>query len=128
MTYEAGSLNVLENCVVQWAKDRNILDGSNAIDQLSKTLEECGELLNALNTMERFDPEKDPNINDVDDMIDKYKDLEEDIMDAYGDILVTLIIGMHQSRLNMDRCLAHAYDQIKDRKGKMINGLFVKEA
>lgn len=33
------------------------------------------------------------------------------------------------NRLNLDfiNCVQHAYDQIKDRRGKMINGVFVKE-
>jgi hypothetical protein len=41
---------------------------------------------------------------------------------------VTLLMLCHKMDVDFVECLASAYDVIKDRKGKMINGLFVKEA
>ena len=35
---------------------------------------------------------------------------------------------MERNGLSMEHCLEVAYDDIKDRKGKMIDGVFVKEA
>lgn len=125
MTYEAGSLNVLENCVVQWAKDRNLIKGSNPITQMAKTLEECAEILEELQARESYDPEKQQH--DLEQAIETYKELDHNLKLEYGDALVTLIIGMAQNRLSMTACLEAAYNKIKDRKGKMVNGLFVKE-
>ena len=44
-----------------------------------------------------------------------------------GDIFVTLIILCDQLNLDLVDCLARAYEKIKDRKGKTINGVFIKE-
>ena len=49
------------------------------------------------------------------------------ISDDLGDMLVVMINIMHRSGLTMDMCLQKAYDSIKDRKGKMVDGIFVKE-
>jgi len=51
-----------------------------------------------------------------------------EIEDAIGDIVVTLIIQARMHGLSLGQCLASAYDQIKNRTGKMINGVFVKDA
>jgi hypothetical protein len=39
-----------------------------------------------------------------------------------------LINIAHRSKLTLEQCMEHAYNDIKDRKGKMVDGLFVKEA
>lgn len=99
----------LEKKVIQWADDRNILDNSNAIKQISKTQEELDETLDALKRLEQG---------------------EESILevaDGIGDMLVTIILLAEIVGLNSVDCLADAYDEIKDRKGKMVDGLFVKE-
>jgi hypothetical protein len=49
------------------------------------------------------------------------------IIDAIGDIQVVLIILAAQYDLDVDDCLNTAYLQIKDRKGKTVNGIFIKE-
>ena len=70
-----------------------------------KTLEEVTELLSALHR----------------------KDWGE-ARDAYGDVLVTLIIGAELAGLDLVDCLALAYDTIKDRRGYLReDGVFVKE-
>ena len=49
--------------------------------------------------------------------------------DAIGDTLVTLIMAASLLRLDVLDCLAGAYDQIKDRKGRMgPDGIFHKDA
>ena len=45
-----------------------------------------------------------------------------------GDVIVTLVCVAEQLGLNIEECCLAAYDEIKDRKGKMIDGVFVKEA
>ena len=91
--------------VVQWASDRNLIEGSSPEKQFLKTVEEMGEVANALGK----------------------NDLPE-LMDGIGDVTVTLIIMAAQLGVKFEDCLALAYDEIKFRKGRMISGLFVKEA
>ncbi len=99
------SFNTLELKVLRWAEARNIIPNSNALTQAIKTTEEVAELLKALS-----------------------KGDKEEARDAYGDILVTMIIGADFLNLNMLECLDHAYSVIKDRKGHLrADGIFVKE-
>jgi NTP pyrophosphatase (non-canonical NTP hydrolase) len=93
----------LENEVIKWAEEKGIFEGATPITQFSKTLEETTELMTAL---------IEHNLSDTED--------------AIGDILVTLIIQAHMHGLSLSSCLSRAYNEIKDRKGQMINGVFVK--
>ena len=99
----------LENKVIEWAKDRNIFENSNAIKQISKTQEELYETLGALRELEQG------------------KESILEVADGIGDMLVTIILLAKMVGLNSVDCLGDAYDEIKNRKGKMINGFFVKE-
>ena len=96
--------NELENRVLEWAKSKGILDNAKPINQALKTLEEVQELLEAI------------VINDKDE-----------VQDALGDILVTIIIGAKMNNINLLECLESALNVIEQRKGKMINGKFVKD-
>lgn len=96
----------LEGRVIAWAAARQIIPNSNPMAQSIKTASECVELLQALNK----------------------KDTKEAI-DAYGDILVTLIIGAELYGVSLVACLEAAYDEIKDRKGHLgPDGLFYKDS
>ncbi|TLQ49293.1 hypothetical protein FEZ33_01280 [Ruoffia tabacinasalis] len=90
--------------VEQWFVDRNLhsLDG---VGQLEKLQEEVEELILAYNEDDRAEE-----------------------IDAVGDILVVLIGYCMQRDLDIMDCLNSAYEEIKDRKGKVIDGVFVKEA
>ena len=57
-------------------------------------------------------------------MIDGNK---EEIKDALGDCVVVLTILAHQCGFDLEDCTKTAYEVIKNRKGKTINGSFVKE-
>lgn len=111
--------------VVRWAKDRDILSESTASKQIQKTAEELMELAVALG--------KDEMLIDVQHFLtprDYGRELERvsgELADAIGDTLVTLIVVTEQCGLDLESCLQVAYNQIKDRKGKMVNGKFVKE-
>lgn len=95
----------LEIKVIQWGEARKIVQNSTGLAQWSKTLEEVIELRDALLLDDR-----------------------EAKIDAYGDILVTLIMGCACEDLDLTTCLEHAYKQIKDRKGHLNkDGVFVKE-
>jgi len=88
--------------ITQWHRDRNLIDGATDKDQLAKLIQEMGELS---------------------DNICKGKDVSDDI----GDMMVVLINIAERNNLSIEHCLEVAYNDIKDRKGKMIDGVFVKE-
>jgi len=104
----------LKEKIVQWGKDRNIFEFSTPIKQLHKTQEELDETMNALVAFADAKTEKA-----------KEKAMEE-VIDGIGDMGVTLMMLCHKVDVDFVECLASAYDVIKDRKGKMINGLFVR--
>ena len=91
-----------EKLIGEWHRDRNLIDGSTDKDQYMKLIQEAGELS---------------------DSLCKGKDIKDDI----GDMMVVLINIMVRNNLTMDECLSIAYNDIKDRKGKMVDGVFVKE-
>ena len=55
------------------------------------------------------------------------KDNDPEIMDAIGDITVTLIILADQLGMPFTQCLRLAYDEIKNREGRTENGIFIKD-
>ena len=88
--------------ITQWHHDRNLIEGATDKDQLAKLIQEMG---------------------DLSDNICKGNDIRDDI----GDMLVVMINIMERNNITIEECLAVAYMDIKDRKGKMIDGIFVKE-
>jgi NTP pyrophosphatase (non-canonical NTP hydrolase) len=54
------------------------------------------------------------------------KDDKPEIIDAIGDMVVVLTNLAHLEGLDIEDCIDSAYKEIADRKGKMINGTFVK--
>jgi hypothetical protein len=88
-----------------WGRDRKITTNGIPITQAIKTLEECHELLEAINT------------NNTDEIID-----------AIGDIVVTLVMQCELQGLDLFSCVSSAYNEIKDRKGHLNEvGDFIKE-
>lgn len=98
------TIEELEFKVIDWALERGIFEDPNPMSQALKTLEECNEMLVAI-----------------------HKDDDLEIKDAIGDQIVTLILQAKMQGLSLKECLGYSYCEIKDRKGKMINGTFVKE-
>jgi NTP pyrophosphatase (non-canonical NTP hydrolase) len=88
-----------------WAKARNLIEGSNPEAQFFKLCEEVGELRQAI--MDNDDAE---------------------FIDAIGDCVVVLTIMARQKGYAIEDCIASAWLEIKDRKGKMVDGIFVKDA
>ena len=66
------------------------------------------------------------NINSITNESGVVFNSNEEIKDALGDILVTIIIGAELQGLKLEDCLESAYNVIKNRSGKMVNGQFVK--
>lgn len=102
-------MNELINKVKQWHYDRNLIEGSTDLDQFGKLQEEVLELHEALicnSYLDNYTPE---------------------ITDAIGDIMVVLINIAERNGLTLEQCLEHAYNDIEDRTGKMVDGVFVKD-
>jgi len=94
----------LETAIEHWAVEKEILDKATPLKQALKTLEETTELCNAVVNNDR-----------------------DEIKDAIGDIVVTLIIQAKMQGMTVEECLNAAYNVISKRTGKMINGQFVKD-
>lgn len=92
----------------EWADERNLKQADPKI-QWMRITEEVGEIRDVL-----LKPTK-------------FTDPQTALKDAVGDTLVTIIVLAHQLDLDINECLNIAYEEIKNRKGKMINGTFVKE-
>jgi NTP pyrophosphatase (non-canonical NTP hydrolase) len=92
----------LTNLIVQWHHDRNLIDGSSDKDQVLKLIQELGELS---------------------DSVCKGRDVKDDL----GDMMVVMLNIMERQGVSMEECLSTAYNDIKDRKGRMVDGIFVKE-
>ena len=91
-----------------WADERNLKQADPKI-QWMRITEEVGEIRDVL-----LKPTK-------------FNEPQTALKDAIGDTLVTIIVLAHQLDLDVTECLNIAYEEIKNRKGKMINGTFVKE-
>lgn len=96
-------ISQLDSLIRQWHHDRNLIEGSTDKDQYMKLIQETGELS---------------------DSICKGTDIRDDI----GDMMVVLINIMERNGLSLTECLDVAYNDIKDRRGRMVDGVFVKES
>jgi NTP pyrophosphatase (non-canonical NTP hydrolase) len=97
-----------------WANERGIYKKGDIKTQFVKLSEEVGELAKAI-----------------------LKNDEEEIIDAIGDIVIVLtnlteLAPLYKGnttieKIKIEDCINSAYSVIKNRKGKMNNGTFVKE-
>lgn len=97
-------LNRLTRQIRIWSKNRT-LDSADPTKQMLKLVEEVGELAEGL-----------------------AKSNKDQIVDSIGDVYVVLTILSQQLGLRIEECIELALKEIADRKGKMINGVFVKES
>lgn len=95
-------MNELIKQVEEWSKNKG-LDKAESSKQMLKTVEEIGEVASALARGQR-----------------------DELRDGIGDVIVTLIILAQQNDMDIHECLNTAYDEIKGRTGKMVDGVFVK--
>jgi hypothetical protein len=121
MTFEE-----LNEKVIGWAKEKGILDASIPLKQLEKTQEELDETKEALQKIKALQ-HPDLLLGDM-SRVSAYKKYKHEVADGIGDMLVTIIILAELVELESLDCLQLAYDEIKGRKGKMVDGLFVKES
>lgn len=97
-------LNTLVHYVEQWSINKG-LDKAESSKQYLKVAEEVGEVVAALAR------------SDMDAL-----------RDGIGDSVVTLIILAQQNNITLEECLQTAYDEIKHRTVKVVNGTFVKSS
>ena len=95
------SMKLIEQ-IEQWHKDRNLIDGSDDKSQVMKLIQELGELS---------------------DSVCKGTCIKDDI----GDLLVVMINICARNNVTLEECLQCAYNDIKDRRGVMRDGIFIKE-
>lgn len=110
-----GYFEELRDEVIAWAKDKDLLHADIAEKQFLKFMEEVFE----------FRDEWILCKNAINDQI-LSKQMAKMKLEM-GDIFVTLIILCDQLNSDPVECLYKAYEKIKDRKGKTINGVFIKE-
>lgn len=90
--------------VYDWANQKDLLKKENAPKQFMKCIEEFGETASAIN-----------------------KNKPDEIIDGLGDTFVTLIILCLQMGITPQEALTSAWNEIKDRQGKTVQGVFIKD-
>lgn len=98
------TLDQLVEQVQQWSVDKDLHNG-NPDRQALKFYEEAGEVAAALSRGQM-----------------------DALKDGIGDTVVTLIILAQQHDMTLQECLQYAYDEIKGRTGKTVNGTFIKQS
>lgn len=88
--------------IAGWHEDRNLINGSTDQAQYVKLIEEAGELASSI---ARGLP----------------------VVDDIGDMIVVLVNIAERNNLSIQDCLENSWEDIKDRRGRMVDGLFVKE-
>ena len=96
--------SMMEGTILHWHKQRNLIDGTTDEAQLVKLAEELSELMDAV------------RINSL-----------EDKKDAIGDMAVVLINIAERNGFSLHEAMSHAYNEIKDRTGRMVDGIYVKD-
>ena len=97
---------ILADLIFKWGKERNITaeGGATSLSQIKKLKEEVQEIEDALIAGDK-----------------------KAAMDGVGDSTVVLLQICRLAGFDFVECLSMAYDEIKDRRGTMTGGVFVKE-
>lgn len=101
---QRASLDELSSSIEIWAEKKG-LHLSDPSKQFLKVVEEVGEVASAI-----------------------AKGKKDELQDGIGDVFVTIVILAMQNNLSIRDCVATAYAEIADRKGRMVDGVFVKES
>jgi NTP pyrophosphatase (non-canonical NTP hydrolase) len=103
-TYTIMEQNQDFTLIREWASERGIYSNGDVKTQYIKLMEEAGELGRAI-----------------------LKEDNHEFKDAIGDMVVVLTNLAHLGNTTIEECISGAWQEIKNRKGKMLNGTFVKE-
>ena len=94
----------LFDCIREWAEERGLYTNGDPKTQALKLVEEVGETCRAI-----------------------LKEDREEVIDGIGDCVVVLTNLAELYRISIEECIESAYGEIKNRKGKMVNGTFKKD-
>lgn len=94
----------LKTKVEEWADDKDLIKFENRFIQFEKVVEEVFELKEEI-----------------------IRNNKKNTKLEFGDVIVTLIILSNQLNIDFVDCLQMAYEKISKRKGKTIDGVFIKE-
>ena len=94
----------LFDLIREWAEERGLYDDGDLKTQALKLTEEVGETCRAI-----------------------LKNNKSEIIDGIGDCVVVLTNLAELMGVSIEECTATAYEEIKNRKGKMVNGTFKKD-
>ena len=99
--------------IEKWAEEKGILDTSSNGQwaQFSKFKEEVAEFIRAFNEYHYY-PTKE-NLSHA--------------QDEFGDVMVTAVMVAFTTEIDIEEALDNVWAKISKRKGKTINGIFVKE-
>lgn len=120
MTFEQ-----LQEKVLCWADDKDLLHSKNMDRQFLKFIEEVFEFKTELDIWKLYKKFKHDENIEQDFSIEEFERWENLKLEM-GDIFVTLIILCEQIGIDPVKCLSMAYEKIKGRKGKTLHGTFVK--
>lgn len=101
---EMKNLKRIHHKILEWGYNKGIIENSSPIKQWEKTMEEVEELRVAIE-----------------------KNDKDEIKDAIADSIITLMLQAEINGLSLEECLESAYNIISKRKGKIVNGIFVKD-
>lgn len=116
----------LQEMVLDWADDKDLLHARNIDKQFMKFIEEVFEFkteYDIWNLYKKFKHNEKIRQDFSIEEVERWKNIKLEM----GDILVTLIILCKQLGIDPIDCLDKAYKKIRKRKGKTIDGVFVKE-
>jgi NTP pyrophosphatase (non-canonical NTP hydrolase) len=99
---EGETMNELLNNVEGWHDSRGTFGNDRGKAQMVKLMEEMGELARAIIK-------------------------GQDVKDAIGDCLVVMVGIAGCNNTNLQSCLEVAWNEIKDRTGKLEGGVFIKD-
>ena len=88
----------------EWADERGLYENGDTKTQALKLVEEVGETCRAI-----------------------LKEDNDEIIDGIGDCVVVLVNLAELHGVMIEYCIEAAYDEIKNRKGKMVNGTYKKD-
>jgi NTP pyrophosphatase (non-canonical NTP hydrolase) len=102
---DCGTINPSHfDLIRDWADERGIYDDGDIKTQTLKLMEEAGEICRAV--LKKDGPE---------------------IIDGIGDCVVVLTNLAELIEVPIEECIEAAYNEIKGRSGKMVNGTFKKD-
>ena len=103
--YKEKDLVALEHLITKWARERGLLTADVQPEkQMLKLVEEVGELAKGVAYRDKWSSS-----------------------DGIGDVFVCLVVLAEQLDMTLTEWVNQAYDEIKNRKGVLEDGLFKKE-